>query len=1434
MLFAGLDGYPGAPGAFLGRTIDLDTIQNLQQRLALAKTRPNTEGLPRYSEVSAFMSGPMELTIAASPDSTEARNAAFFPLPADLALVRRFPNGSGADEVVVDLPAQGFLTEVLEREIEDHFDQLRAIFDERNARRMHDLAAAAGPPLAQELFEEHAGYLLRALGEKLRNIVAAANAPSIKIGDLLGALLIPANGGASPASAVAAMTGRFFQYGLAFPKPSAWGTMSDKVPPDLRQLIDSGLRDTLPLYRYASLQLPLTRRSGAEYASSIGLRLVGAARWFTIKGAGGAGNEIFYALETSGSHSIDAVARSAANLPAVIAGLQFGSEIKQNRANPRRGSAPAFQRKLGSDAYLFGLPSELVGAAATQPANVRLEFREVSTGEPSQSLPKAEVLDASKFRLALAVEIGLKGISAPGQHALIDGVYELSGAREYERRLLDRVFDPPPAHGLAASSGARPGPENIAKVEMFLIDADSEGCTLLDGAVMIQTNLSADRKPPTFRAMTSGGETFSAPMDSPFFAELIHRGAIVNSGGFWLASKDAALKQRIAAAEQPTTGPEGPVKDVRALLVLTFDDRLADLTLANTLRVAVADLHPRQAERLVGLARDFHAGDTAVVISADGEAPSGPLPGTLPIRIAAPNTARLYPSLERSGAFGSTFEEHSAHAWRFEADVRAAADPVAELGSRFNLLEYAIADGGDGIFRTTRRADVLPVGHAEQGDAVQASNETSQNLTFDLTLPLIRMTMAAATNPYSIVGKRVAIRFTLRDIYGNSLPIDPKFATSGELSAIFKIPYLDALIGPSDLPHIKLSWSAPRPKRLAVSLVFTLQAMWSGLGDNQLSASGTDVARALPADFLAHGPAAAPAGAGEAWLGWAIAIADRCHAAAERYRLADLQIEDADSLAVQTTLGPGDPSADPYEPAVDTLLPADKTGLRTFYAAVITTLNHVETKIRALLVDPAAPWPALAPQEIPGGLEVALAQRQATLFIEARVALTIRRRGPAPDGRNLQAISLVPAAYVNSSSQEIPPVVDFAKAVIANLLPGYFGALGAPAAAGKPGEALWFVAELMLPTSAAPGDGAHPGCYALPPMRNGPASFTFENKKIWPAGGSLAELRPRVNLLDVDADLYAKRALQMIEDLLDPRAINSLIGSQSGKSALDAAVLAKEALAKPLASTVRRLLDSPSDPQAPAPLVASLADRFRRTLGAFYSVDAAITFQFTWSAAPPARPDDKPDSRMRPILYGKVSLQRDGDPPGGVALDVGSLALPGEPGAVSSPFHILYHSTSGHSVDSGRLSAFELTHIQRMPQPDLAALGSEKIARRYRETQWLKLIDKRSTPLANEPIDIPIVLRQLPERPRIGNHSFLPFMTSTDGESAKSLSDLAAARGWVFDLAWRWKAEPQDQLDIAIEYERPRLARNLGDRASRLGKPTRGISISPCRRSGRT
>jgi hypothetical protein len=300
------------------------------------------------------------------------------------------------------------------------------------------------------------------------------------------------------------------------------------------------------------------------------------------------------------------------------------------------------------------------------------------------------------------------------------------------------------------------------------------------------------------------------------------------------------------------------------------------------------------------------------------------------------------------------------------------------------------------------------------------------------------------------------------------------------------------------------------------------------------------------------------------WKEWAEEIANRCTAAAERYQLAAHQLSDCNvHLSLHTTLAPANsPLAvvpDPYEPAEMGELPADKECLRKFYAEFIAKqLMTMADNIR-LHLNKQKDWVAISPKLWkPLDIEVSAPRSPAALFIEARVALMINRPGQEKRTQEtsslLQASTVVPPSFSRTFKQHQPPVEAFADAVIQNLLPGYRAALGAPAEAGRRGEALWFVADSLLPNAAEASGGDRPGYYALPPMRNAPASFTFENKDVWPRDGNAPEMRSKVNLSDVDADTYAKKALQMVEDLLDPRTIKLLMSTVSGQAVVDAAV----------------------------------------------------------------------------------------------------------------------------------------------------------------------------------------------------------------------------------------------------------------------------------------
>ena len=1422
LLFAGLHDHPEQPiGNLLDWRISLDMILDLRARLALRRERHGVEGLPRYDEIAHFFRGPVQLAIKASTTSATPRQAAFFPMPFELALLRRFEvDGSDVHDIVV-LRDRGVLTPQLEAEIEDHFDALKAIEEKRKVAGAKMLADV-GEPLAKEIFEEHTGHVMRELVARLEEIFASAEAGVLTVRDALNRLkAAPEAGVPSPARSIAAMTGRFFQHGLAFPKPvGGWESVRSKIPADLADLIGSTLRDALPLYRYASLQLPVSRvdaAGGLVVANAVGIRQVDDDSWFTLTDAAGNTGEILYTLATKGPHSVTEVARAAGELPALVGAQSFKAELQIDRRELRKGSPAAFRRALDSQGeYLFGLPSELVGTD-TKPDSVTLELRESSSeGISIHRTPPTE-FDATRFRLALAVEIGLKGVKIPGQNAFLEGVYELSGAREYERLLLDRLLEP----GDAAPAGSY---QHIEHIGLFLIAEDGESCMLLgDDTSMVQTNLSVDIRPPTVAAVQAlaAEPSFSARMDSPRFAEFIRRAAIVNSGGFWLCSSNETLSARIKDAEGEGASPSpadqpvtGTTAGVRVLLVVTYSNAVADLSAANALRVGH---DPDAAPGVAGLATfasDFNAGGRTPVVLSGTERARDPLPGTLPLVVKVRNPARLYPS-PVGGAVGATFEELAVRALEFDA-VPVVPSPVIELATRFNLLEYEISDGGDKVFRQTRRADMLPVGDAEPTDSAHVSNTQSEELTFRMTLPLHRLTLAAAActanNPYDVVGKRVEIKFAMRDIYGNSLPVAPKFADGGVFAGAYQIPYLDTLIAPGDLPHVALIWDAAAGRNIKITLSFSPEGLWAGLGDDRKGAAGkaeVAIKRVLPAEFLTRGPEAAPEAERGKWHGWAEQIAVRCVAAAERYQLATYQLDDAAALDLETTLAPSRQAlADPYEPAQIGQLDAGKSGLRAFYIAAITWLSTRASEIRVYLDNPeGAAWMPLNSAVFEGSMAVHLPDEQTALFVEAQVALVIRRnRIAGEDDRMLRARTSVPPSFAGwgRAEHEEIPVVTFAAAVVRELMPGHRAALGAPAEAGRKGEALWFVAASLLPHAATPADGTRPGYYGLPPMRNAPAAFTYDSKAVWPNGGIDPENRVRVNLLDVDADAYARNALQMVEDLLEPRAIKVLISSEPGIAVLDAAVNAKERLAPALARGVQHIFADAQQSKAPSSVEANLADRFRRTLSSAYVIDTVLTYSVLWQQAPLPRPGEEASKGLRPILYGKLSFAGETDPNHDISLDIGSLSLPSEPGSRESTLHVVYDSTSGKAVDRGRLGPYLITHIQRIPRADVAAHGKETIDSRYRGTQWLKLVEAVKIPLSQDgkaQTEIPVVLRKLPERPRITNHAFVPALPVAGGTVLK-LGDLPQAREWLFDLGWSWNAANyQDELEITIEYK---------------------------------
>lgn len=1348
------------PANFLDQPIDRKSMEQICRKLAkLDKeelSRPS-DWLPQISAIQSFVSSLFDVDLTKAPtagsDSEKPRVAGVFPLPTAVKLTRDFANGASD---TIDLAAQDFLTPDIEARLDDAFDHLDTDWHASTRLKIRR-KLAGGKTMAEEVFEEYTGHILRSVADELYDVTTKfeeerrdTGAAPKKVSELVDALLYRATGARSRAQGIGSSASRFFQHGLAFKKDPDWTTIKSKVPVGLAALVDGGKLLGLPLYRYASLQLPLVRRDGGKWKSATEVTLEGTgATWFKV--AGTANGKIAHKVGEYDQDAPEKLLAAAADLESYGASVEFASQIldRADGALPR-GDAASFVRRLtrktntGIDnvGWVFGLPDPIVNSPEIP--GVQVNIREVGT---TARLAPPVTLDPASVTPSVVVELRVKQVTRPQQGnptgnpppvaEILDGIYEIAGMRESDRRLLDALLDQPdPGALFATAESALSALPSIRSASLHIRQVGAEDYqelqTAIDVPTVLVTNLSADVRPGqslfSARAVAPSHE-FSARIDEGdgrLFVEIIRRAAIVNSGATWLVTSDPELKSRFDV--KPGSGPSGAPADVALLLVVELKDA-TNLTAVNAYRAAYQLSTAGEAAALASVGDELAAGRQSVVFAYEEEKYGNYLAGTLPVRITLPNPHNV------------AYAEVLAEAQRSD-DVDLLQKLNADLGlrSRFTLLEYSIEDGGNNVFEPLRVEEILPVGATRPREA--STEDEPANLQFDLTFALHRRLKGSRpgeSNPYDVIGKKISVKFGLRDIYGNSLPGGLKYAKSGPLSGVLSVPYCDRIIPISELPCAKFAWNTKSKDKLSVVLSI-----------DPAKLGKTPEARAI-------------------------------------YQKALWQLDDKNfSIAIRTTLTVDAPSTyDPPELKDAGPLPVEKSKLKALCENVI---KYIDGTVGAI---PDAT------------LTVELKKKTSAKFIETAVSVEQRRdvTGLEADTMGLEhsVSTLVLPSYLQipvKTGAEPPNyrqrLEEFTGEVITNLLPTYVAATGTPARAGRTGagqngEVLWFVDKDLLPRADV---AAAPAFYALPPLATTPVSFLFDRVDVWDKVEKKPKPQTDVSVRDLDADAAAKLALGRIEELLSPSLAKAFAPDATGRRIVDRAMQLKEHLAVSLSDRGLPVFDTKPPVAVLSAVRAGFADRFRNSLRNVYTLDTALAFDIAWSVGTPSTADP----RRRPQFYGTMRYQPTPTAQQ-IAMMTDSLQLPQEKEKTNTLVSY-YDATNEESINTVRIGGFEITHIQRIPRLGLEEIKNVPIDKRYRETQWLTLVQSCKLKAQTADTQIPIVRRELPVRPRLLSQKLGDTVVPTGDWKAK----LKALRSWAVDSTWDWDGKPSDEFEIGVTY----------------------------------
>jgi hypothetical protein len=184
----------------------------------------------------------------------------------------------------------------------------------------------------------------------------------------------------------------------------------------------------------------------------------------------------------------------------------------------------------------------------------------------------------------------------------------------------------------------------------------------------------------------------------------------------------------------------------------------------------------------------------------------------------------------------------------------------------------------------------------------------------------------------------------------------------------------------------------------------------------------------------------------------------------------------------------------------------------------------------------------------------------------------------------------------------------------------------------------------------------------------------------------------------------------------------------------------KEHLAEALSSRGLPIFDKNPAAAALKAVRAGFADKFRNSLKNVYSLDTALAFNASWATTTPS----SADPRRRPQFYGTMRYLPT-QAARQIAMMTDSLQLPQEKERTSILVSY-YDATNEESINTVRLDGFAITHVQRIPRLGLQDIKNVPIEKRYRETQWLTLIESKKLKALTSDTQIPIVRRELPVR----------------------------------------------------------------------------------------
>jgi len=335
------------------------------------------------------------------------------------------------------------------------------------------------------------------------------------------------------------------------------------------------------------------------------------------------------------------------------------------------------------------------------------------------------------FNWATRVELKIRRIPLDHDGQYVRDLYLFEGANEENRRLLDRVLAADDAYTLhllygkpVHTSGAGGG--NGDEIIWCSDDIDISQVKLLRTNLSVESNPNRALRSEEFHRLAVKDVYAATMRDTGDFLRLVQRCSIVNSGGYYLY--------------YPSPG---------GITKAFSDGANAEVAITLLIESTHADHQVRSHYNAIMVKQD------------PGNAPvpkQDMFYAEIDLKGIDPTPYLDYRPRMQAGSLGYTVTRENPDANPIPPD-RSPALLKAELERVFSLLAYQVADGAPS------KLDFLPV---SPGKRPEDSGKTNPDWYYPVAIPLNKL--LNCSNPYEAVGQPCSVRFTYRDVFGNTLP----------------------------------------------------------------------------------------------------------------------------------------------------------------------------------------------------------------------------------------------------------------------------------------------------------------------------------------------------------------------------------------------------------------------------------------------------------------------------------------------------------------------------------------------------------------------------------------------------------------------------------------------------------------------------------------